>query len=88
MKPMIAVATAILLGGTAQAIVPQFEDLAQLQARIAAYLGQSADTGAQVQPLDQRLQWQRPCVRLGQMGCSHHLAMADSQLQSGPKPML
>lgn len=59
MRPMIAVATAILLGGTAQAIVPQFEDLAQLQARIAAYLGQSGDNGAQVQPLDQRLRLAR-----------------------------
>ena len=59
MKPMIAVATARLLGGTAQAVVPQFEDLSLLQARITAYLGMSADNGAQVQPLDQRLRLTR-----------------------------
>ncbi|MEP6786687.1 MAG: flagella basal body P-ring formation protein FlgA [Sphingomonadales bacterium] len=57
MKSMIAAATAILAVGTAQAVVPQFEDLSVLQARIGAFLG--PDAGTQVQPLDQRLRLTR-----------------------------
>lgn len=59
MKPIMAVAAAMLLGGTAQAIVPQFEDLNLLQARIGAYLGQNGADASQVQPLDQRLRLAR-----------------------------
>lgn len=59
MKPLIAVATAMLLGTAAQAVVPQFEDLNLLQARIGAYLGQSGVDAAQVQTLDQRLRLAR-----------------------------
>lgn len=59
MKPIMAVAAALLLGGTAQAVVPQFEDLNLLQARIGAYLGQSGVDASQVQPLDQRLRLTR-----------------------------
>ncbi len=71
--------------GSAHAPQPHY---ASFQSAHAAPRDGGSAYGRQVQPLDQRLQWQRPCVRLGQMGCSHHLAMADSQLQSGPKPML
>lgn len=59
MKPIIAVATAILLGGTAHAVVPQFEDLNVLQARIGAFLGQNGADASQVQPLDERLRLAR-----------------------------
>lgn len=59
MKTVMAAAAAILLGGTAQAIVPQFEDLNLLQARISAYLGQAGAEASQVQPLDQRLRLAR-----------------------------
>lgn len=59
MKPMIALAAAMLLGSTAQAVVPQFEDLNLLQARIGAYLGQAGADASQVQPLDQRLRLAR-----------------------------
>jgi flagella basal body P-ring formation protein FlgA len=59
MKTTMAIAAAMVLGGTAQAIVPQFEDLNVLQARIGAYLGQTGADASQVQPLDQRLRLAR-----------------------------